>query len=436
MRWNCPHCGVNLGIADDKMTTSWSFSRCYQCGGYALVRKSEVNIIKVDRVPPGEKIILPDSAENPLLSETATRNLNRLMQNNTAQASATSSPALNAQAASATGANTANAAAIKPVVKPATRRNTASGMTNPLHAAQSAPSAPLAQAGMENISANALSAMDVPSDKLSYAQPFAPVSQDASARPLAGPHAPAGASVDRSAMPAYMNGVNGMNGGLFPEPLPEVPATSGRIRLLPLAIGIAAAFAVGSGLYLLMQSGEIIEKTRPTLSNHRQAPSASSALSGDDNEIASIHTSRAAKNLTVAKVEQAQPPSHSIGNYPNPNNYTDQVRSQAMAPDRQQLIPTAPKPVQLSSDNPPLLVQPKAKNIHLRSGPGMIYPVVGNADEKAKYVVTDWNDRWFKVLPQAGANAAQNGAQNGTEIAGWIRTDSVQVVPASNNGTL
>jgi hypothetical protein len=194
-----------------------------------------------------------------------------------------------------------------------------------------------------------------------------------------------------------------------------------------------------------MQSAEIIEKTRPPLSNHRAAPSAPTA---DDNEIAAIHSSRAAKNLTVAKVEQAQAPSHSANNATgNPNSYSDQVRSQAMAPDRQpqslsaqQLVPTAPKPVQLSSDNPPLLVQPKAKNIHLRSGPGMIYPVVGNADEKAKYIVTDWNDRWFKVLPQTGANAAQNSAQNNAqaneEIAGWIRTDSVQVVPASGNGTL
>jgi hypothetical protein len=108
-----------------------------------------------------------------------------------------------------------------------------------------------------------------------------------------------------------------------------------------------------------------------------------------------------------------------------------------MAPERQpqslsaqQPAPTAPHPVQLSSDNPPLIVQPKAKNIHLRSGPGMVYPVVGNADERAKYIVTDWNDRWFKVLPQSA-----NAAPNGEEIAGWIRTDSVQVVPGSSNGT-
>lgn len=414
MRWNCPHCGVNLGLADDKMTTSWSFSRCYQCGGYALVRKAEVNIIKVDRVPAGEKVLLPESSENPLLSETATRNLNRYTQTN-ASSTQSSSQLSGAQEAAAqlSAAMSSQARKEKPVVKPATRRNTASGMINPLHAASAAAAMPSAQ----NDQANPLAAMDIPFDKVSHAQPFAPASQDASARPLAGPHAPAGASVDRSAMPAYMNGVN--NIGLFPEPLPDVPAAGARIRLLPMAIGIAAAFALGSGLYLLMQSGEIIEKTRPTLSDRRPASSA------NDNEVATVHTARAAKSVTVAKVDSAQPANNSAG-------YSDQVRSQAMAPDRQQLVPTAPHPVQLSSENPPLIVQPKAKNIHLRSGPGMVYPVVGNADEKAKYVVTDWNDRWFKVLPHSGTSPSQDGE----EIAGWIRTDSVQVVPAANNGTL
>ncbi|MFL5815494.1 MAG: hypothetical protein ACJ763_18100 [Bdellovibrionia bacterium] len=381
------------------MTTSWSFSRCYQCGGYALVRKAEVNIIKVDRAPAGEKVLLPESSENPLLSEAATRTLNRYTNNAGTSAS---------QSASSAAMSAAPAAhSDKPVVKPATRRNTASGMINPLHAANTS--------HVETDRSNPLAAMDLPFDKISHPQPFAPVSQEAGARPLSGPNAPAGASVDRNAMPSYMNGVNGVNNmGLFPEPLPEVPAAAGKIRLLPMAIGIAAAFALGSGLYLLMQSGEIIEKTRPTLSDRHQAP----ARAEESDTVA--QTSHPITPVAVAKVAQAQPNT----------GYSDQVRSQAMAPERMP-APTAPHPVQLSSDNPPLVVQPKAKNIHLRSGPGMVYPVVGNADERAKYVVTDWNDRWFKVLPQSAS-----ASQNGEEIAGWIRTDSVQVVPAATNGTV
>jgi len=375
MRWNCPHCSVNLAIADEKMNPSWSFSRCYQCGGYALVRKSEVNIIKVDRAPAGEKVLLPESSESPMLSEAAARNLSQYT-------------------------NT------RSIVKPATRRNTSPGMQNPLHAAAS--HLPPLAAG--NPLESQMTVLDA-----------APASSENNSRPVAGPNAPAGASVDRSAMPAYLNGVN--NTGFFPDPLPEVPANANRVRFLPMAIGVAAAFALGSGLYLLMQSGEMIEKSRPTLSDRSPASMSSHEDAVARNNHDELNTanpaSGAINTIPMAKVAQARAQTQESA-------YSDQVRSRAMAPERQP-IPTAPHPVQLSSENPPLIVQPRAKNIHLRSGPGMVYPVVGNADERAKYVVTDWNDRWFKVLPQSPGNA-----QNGEEIAGWIRTDSVQVVPAPN----
>jgi hypothetical protein len=272
-------------------------------------------------------------------------------------------------------------------------------------------------------------------------QLYAPATHDSGMRPLAGPNAPAGASVDRSALPAYFNGVN--NSGLFPEPLPEVPAQATRIRLLPMAIGIAAAFALGSGLYLLLQSGELIEKSRPKLSNRRPSTLDSSAVSEsprhiDEPTVAQANKANAAPvapsqapTQTLA-MAQAQVPGHTAS---HASPYSDQVRSKAMAPERQiqtqvahQPAPIAPQPVQLSSENPPLIVQAKAKNIHLRSGPGMVYPVVGNADMKTKYIVTDWNDRWFKVLPQTPA-----GPSPAEEIAGWIRTDSVQVIPAANS---
>jgi hypothetical protein len=321
----------------------------------------------------------------------------------------------------------------KPVVKPAGRRNTNSGFINPLKGA--APSSQMESA----IASAAAPGMENPFEAAAAnSKPFAPTSQDASMRPLAGPNAPAGASVDRSAMPSYMNGVNNM--GMFPEPLPDVPANANRMRFLPMAIGVAAAFALGSGLYLLMQSGEIIEKSRPTLSDRSERHPASShenAIAQNNrvndrandqaNEASSAPVHAIAPSAGTKLAQNGAPLAQNTAQNQSAG-YSDQVRSQAMAPERQ-LVPTAPKAVQLSSDNPPLVVMPKAKNIHLRSGPGMVYPVVGNADEKAKYVVTDWNDRWFKVLPQVpGANT-----QNGDEIAGWIRTDSVQVVPVASN---
>ena len=75
MRWSCPHCGVNLAVADDKLGSGWSFSRCYKCGGFALVRRSEVNLIKVDKAPAGENVLIPEASETPMLSNQATQKL-------------------------------------------------------------------------------------------------------------------------------------------------------------------------------------------------------------------------------------------------------------------------------------------------------------------------------------------------------------------------
>lgn len=80
MQWNCPHCGILLAISDDTMGTGWSFSRCYKCGGFALIRRTEVNVIKVDKAPLGERVILPEASHNPsvgLMSEGAMKNFSR-----------------------------------------------------------------------------------------------------------------------------------------------------------------------------------------------------------------------------------------------------------------------------------------------------------------------------------------------------------------------
>jgi predicted Zn finger-like uncharacterized protein len=118
MRWNCPHCGTNLAVADEKVGSGWSFSRCYKCAGYGLVRRSDVTLIKVDRAPEGEPVLLPEAHENAtaMLSDTATRNLNRIAAN----AATRSTPAINVTGAA------------KPVVRTA--------------AARGAPSAPTAKA--------------------------------------------------------------------------------------------------------------------------------------------------------------------------------------------------------------------------------------------------------------------------------------------------
>ncbi len=60
MQWNCPHCGTSLALRDDSFTGGWSFAKCFQCAGHALIRRTEINVIKVDKAPPGEKVLLPE----------------------------------------------------------------------------------------------------------------------------------------------------------------------------------------------------------------------------------------------------------------------------------------------------------------------------------------------------------------------------------------
>ncbi len=82
MNWNCPHCGVTLAISEAQLGTGWSFSRCYKCGGFALVRRAEINVIKVDKAPPGERVLLPERSVDPLvgsLNKEATDKLTRHM---------------------------------------------------------------------------------------------------------------------------------------------------------------------------------------------------------------------------------------------------------------------------------------------------------------------------------------------------------------------
>lgn len=60
MRWNCPHCGIDLAVADEKLGRGWSFSRCYQCGGFAVVRQQDRKIVRVDQDENGKGYVIED----------------------------------------------------------------------------------------------------------------------------------------------------------------------------------------------------------------------------------------------------------------------------------------------------------------------------------------------------------------------------------------
>jgi hypothetical protein len=78
MQWSCPHCGTRLGLSDIQINHGWSFSQCYKCAGFALIRKAEINVIKVDKAPPGEKVLLPDANETPRIAVLGEQAVKRL----------------------------------------------------------------------------------------------------------------------------------------------------------------------------------------------------------------------------------------------------------------------------------------------------------------------------------------------------------------------
>ncbi|MDR3608864.1 MAG: hypothetical protein P4M08_15980 [Oligoflexia bacterium] len=61
MRWNCPHCGRSLHLADKKIPKHWAFSKCIDCRGFALIRNGARNIIKVDGTPADEKVLASEA---------------------------------------------------------------------------------------------------------------------------------------------------------------------------------------------------------------------------------------------------------------------------------------------------------------------------------------------------------------------------------------
>lgn len=315
MRWSCPHCGVNLAVADEKLGAGWSFSRCYKCGGFALVRRAEVNLVKVDRAPAGEQILLPEASEDPatMLGNEAQKNLMRYRKEN------------------------AERAAARP------------------------PAHPMANAMAEN-----------PPNTNNI--------------------------INNSAID-----LNRMGETILPPPLPEITRRRPALqRLLPIAIGATATIAIGSGTYLYLQGQQLWEKARNTAAVEIAKPV--------------IETASIAAPAPV-EVELAA----------TKNAVSDQLRQNAMAPVREEPIAESiAEPVSTAS----LVVQPKANNAKFRSGPGTLYPESGSADASQRYVVADWNDRWFKVVLKGQLDA------KGMPQTAWIRTDMVKVVPVRDGETL
>lgn len=51
MEWKCPHCQVELSVADGKLPEDWFFSKCTYCAGYAVIRKAAVKPVNLSDTP-------------------------------------------------------------------------------------------------------------------------------------------------------------------------------------------------------------------------------------------------------------------------------------------------------------------------------------------------------------------------------------------------
>lgn len=349
MRWGCPHCGVNLAISDDKLGSGWSFSRCYKCGGFALVRRAEVNLVKVDRAPAGEHIVLPEAVEDSstMLSEEATQKLARYRKEN-AEKAAARPPAIRANNSTAnnTGINSngSNNSAIQSV-------------------------------------ANALAA---------------------------------GMNVNG------MNYNNSLSGGAMniPSPLPEISPRRLQQRLLPIAIGITATTAVGSGVYLYVQGQALWEKARHNASAEQAETSTVRTASTRSEAVPAQALS--ARNIQLAASTARM------------NEIADQLHQNAMAPARNLNTENAAamnagnNTQAQSQGSGMMMIEPKIR-ANLHTGPGINYPVIGTAFAGDRMVVADWNDRWFKVMLEENGKAPKTA---------WVRTDVVKMIPSKSGDSL
>jgi hypothetical protein len=351
MHWSCPHCGISLTVSDDTLGTGWSFSRCYKCGGFALIRRAEVNIIKVDKAPPGERVILPEASSDPanaMLSENATQKLAKHM---------------------------------------------ASAKTHAQQQHVPTPTPP----------------------PLNYTPPLTPKAS----------------SFD-------------ITTSSLPSPLPDSPTHTLQSRTIPIGIAIAAVFAVTSGAYLFIQSQSLWQKAREFVKENGHANSAKEYASDDVIPPPKLFTADTVPKENLLAAQETRP------------IITDQVQQSAMAPLKPPAVPAVtgsedakaemiePKKTVAKADlkadlkadhkseiasetkvetknlPPALFVKIRSSKANVHSGPGMQFPVIGKATPDVKYVVEDWNNRWFKL------SLHSRDLKKGI---GWVRNDLVQVLP-------
>lgn len=331
MRWNCPHCGVTLAIGEDKISGGWSFSRCYKCGGHALVRRAEINVIKVDRAPPGERVLLPEASENPRVG------LNQEAAQNFARASA--------QAQASQSAANATAAAL------------------------------MAAAGIaESGSANAI------------------------------PGIPSGIS---SAIPAMAG---------MPSMEVRGHSTRAQSRMLPAAMGLAGAMAIGSGIYLYIQGQNLWNRATRVASRER-VRDVSRDLSRNDNDSEQVATSQSAPSVSIGRdiVREAREAREARDGRDSGMNAISEAAGMIASQNRAESANNNNSASVSGAISTELLIRVKSPSTRVRTGPGIAFPLTGTANPALSYKVVEWKDRWFRIADMTDGRSL-----------GWVRNDQVE----------
>lgn len=165
----------------------------------------------------------------------------------------------------------------------------------------------------------------------------------------------------------------------LPTPLPQIALEQRpRNAIIQVAIGAAGAIALLSGLMLYQRGKELMSR-------------------------------KEAKRIeaTIArKVEERKP----------------RLESVTLSASSPETPPVELKPLK-PSPSKEMYVEPVLRDVKLRSGPGLQYPVVGIAEMSEQYRVLGFRDRWFHVVPVVPSPTKPKHA--------WVRNDVIKSVQSA-----
>lgn len=462
MRWNCPHCGTALSVPKEKLTASWSFSKCAPCGGYSLVRRSDLNMIRIDQAPPKGQEVLQVGPQTtaeaaalktqipshyPMMDQTATKNLEEAYRRFAASKAAKAAEikiAEDEKPAIIPSLRKAIAQVTRPAaLETQTKTATASPLPTPStpKPAEQFLREALAQQPRHQFEQTVSLQVQTNAQSFTYAQAQTQSQFQAQAYVQAPQIEPSAIQTMAAAITpppfnrpipqpqilieAPLSNFQTDSSDLFsiPSPLPEVPETETASRFIPLAIAVFSLIAVSSGIFLYQQGQRVNQRaqTRDRVGSAQSAPKAPNEwLKQKTPEAApgakALDLRAPSPSVVSTKQKPAAvpvPPAASVAPAPSiAKRELQQIQKQEVAEAKT-----------LPGELPPargLVVQVKSRKAYLRSGPGIGFEVLGTAAFEGNFLVQEWQGQWFRIaLPKMGDEEQRTA---------WIRNDLVRLV--------